>query len=435
MEIIGKLLLKLPTQSGVGRNGNTWQKGEFVIETIEEQYPKKVCATLWGDKLDMLDKVNIGDTVKEDTLIAGVNLNTVLTAMNTLNGEIDALDKEIASAADDGIEGILTDHPLSEDLAEALAASKIPLVAIGNSDDRLFRRKASVAFLEVDNAEIGRLGASYLLSLGRYRTYGFVPDLTPTRWSRHRLRGFRSLLRENGHAVSVFSSSADEDSRLYHDNLVQWVNGLQKPAAVMLVGDYRAGDVFDACARLQLNIPEDVAILGVDNNPVLCDSLVPSLTSIEPAFEQEGFAAARTLDRLMKRRGKPTKPEIIRFPPIRVVERESTTPVPTSALLVQRALDFISANAHKGIGVKDVVEELGVSRRLADLRFHQYCGKSILETITDQRMSKVRRLLSTTRLSMGKIASTCGFNSPKHLSVAFRKKFNCSMSDYRNRRK
>lgn len=64
MEIIGKLLLKLPTQSGVGRNGNTWQKGEFVIETIEEQYPKKVCATLWGDKLDMLNAVNIGDTVK-----------------------------------------------------------------------------------------------------------------------------------------------------------------------------------------------------------------------------------------------------------------------------------------------------------------------------------------------------------------------------------
>lgn len=81
----------------------------------------------------------------------------------------------------------------------------------------------------------------------------------------------------------------------------------------------------------------------------------------------------------------------------------------------------------------DVVEHLGVSRRLADLRFQQYCGKSILETISDQRMTKVRRLLSTTRLGMGKIAAICGFNSPKHLTVAFKRKFGCSMSDYRNR--
>lgn len=339
--------------------------------------------------------------------------------------------KAIDAAADDGIEGILTDHPLDEDIAESLAASKIPLVAIGNSDDRLFRRKDNVAFLEMDNFEIGRMGARYLLSLGRYRTYGFVPDLSPTRWSRHRLRGFRSLLHENGHVVSVFSSSADEDSRLYHDNLVQWVNGLQKPAAVMLVGDYRAGDVFDACARLQLSIPEDVAILGVDNNPVLCDSLVPSLTSIEPAFEQEGFAAARTLDRLMKRRGKPTKPEIIRFPPIRVVERESTAPTITGSQLVDRALDFIRENIASPFSAKDIAKRLGVSPSLLVLRFRQFEKTTVQAAIVNHRLKAACEKLRGTRLSVSRIAVLCGFSSANRLTHVFTARYGMSPRAYR----
>ena len=339
--------------------------------------------------------------------------------------------KAIDTAADDDIEGILTDHPLDEDIAESLAASKIPLVSIGNSDDRLFRRKDNVAFLEMDNFEIGRMGARYLLSLGRYRTYGFVPDLTPTRWSRHRLRGFRSLLRENGHAVSVFSSSADEDSRLYHDNLVQWVNGLQKPAAVMLVGDYRAGDVFDACARLQLNIPEDVAILGVDNNPVLCDSLVPSLTSIEPAFEQEGFVAAKTLDRLMKRRDKPAKPEIIRFPPIRVVERESTAPTITGSQLVDRALDYIRENIATPFSAKDIAKRLGVSPSLLVLRFRQFEKTTVQAAIVNHRLKAACEKLRGTRLSVSRIAVLCGFSSANRLTHVFTARYGMSPRAYR----
>lgn len=339
--------------------------------------------------------------------------------------------KAIASADDDGIEGILTDHPMSEDLAEALAASKIPLVAIGNSDDRLFRRKASVAFLEVDNAEIGRLGASYLLSLGRYRTYGFVPDLTPTRWSRHRLRGFRNHLRKSGHAVSVFSSGADEDSSLYHDNLAQWLDGLPKPAAVMLVGDYRAGDVFDACARLRLDIPGDVAILGVDNNPLLCDSFVPSLTSIEPAFEQEGFVAAKTLDRLMKRRRQPAKPEIIRLPPVRVVERESTAPTRTGSQLVDRALAVIRENVSTPFSAKNLAQRLGVSPSLLVLRFRQFEKTTVQAAIVSARLKAVCEKLRGTKLSIARIAILCGFSSANRLTHVFTARYGLSPRAYR----
>lgn len=339
--------------------------------------------------------------------------------------------KAIASAADDGVEGILTDHPLDENLAESLAASKIPLVAIGNTDERLFRRKANVAFLEMDNARIGSLGASYLLSLGRYRTYGFVPDHSPTRWSRHRLRGFRKHLRENGHEVSVFSSGADEDSRLYHDNLAQWLSELPKPAAVMLVGDYRAGDVFDACARLRLAIPGDIAILGVDNNPLLCDSFAPSLTSIEPAFEQEGFVAAKTLDRLMKRSGKPAKPEIIRFPPVRVVERESTAPTIAGSQLVDRALAFIRENVSTPFSARDLAKRLGVSPSLLVLRFRQFEKTTVQAAIVSHRLKAACEKLRGTQLSITRIAVLCGFSSANRLTHVFTARYGMSPRAYR----
>ncbi len=218
------------------------------------------------------------------------------------------------------------------------------------------------------------------------------------------------------------------------NDLTGWLKAIPKPAAIMVACDRRAMQVLEACQMNNIDIPGQVAIVSVDNDEMYCECVSPTVSSLDPDFENEGYLAAAELDRMLRKKANVPAKTII-TPAGKIVERESTTPIPTSALLVQKALDFIKNNAHKGIGVKDVVEELGVSRRLADLRFQQYSGKSILETINDQRMTRVKRLLSTTPLTIGKIATICGFNSPKHLSVSFRKKFNCSMSDYRNRRK
>ena len=268
---------------------------------------------------------------------------------------------------------------------------------------------------------------AHLAEKGRFASWGFVHDTHRRPWSQTREKAFRQAV---GAAKLNYVAPAETRGQ----SLAQWLQELPKPAAVMVACDRRAIQVLETCQASDIDIPEQLALVSVDNDEMYCECASPTVSSLDPDFENEGYLAAAELDRLLRAKSSlPAKTIVV--PARKVVERESTTPITTSAQLVQRAIDFIGMNAHKGIGVNDVVRELGVSRRLADLRFQQYWGKSILATINEQRMAKVKRLLSTTALSMGKIASSCGFNSPKHLSVAFRKKFGCSMSDYRNRRR
>lgn len=324
-------------------------------------------------------------------------------------------------------DGIINAESQLSAAAETLVRTDIPIVSLDVPPDVLEKRKRNIVFLHTDNDAIGKACMEHLSGKGMFASWGFVHDTHHRPWSYARKRAFKDAVGKAGFRFCEMTSKEEGD-------LAGWLKALPKPAAIMVACDRRAMQVLEACHSQGIDIPGQVAIVSVDNDEMYCECASPTVSSLDPDFENEGYLAAAELDRMLRKKAHLPAKTIV-TPAGKVVERESTTPVPTSALLVQRALDFIGANAHKGIGVRDVVEELGVSRRLADLRFHQYCGKSILETIIDQRMSKVKRLLSTTRLGMGKIASACGFNSPKHLSVAFRKKFNCSMSAYRNRRK
>ena len=336
-------------------------------------------------------------------------------------------------ATGNGIDGILTDHPLDDNLTEALLASDIPLVSIGTSDSRLYQRTWNIAFLEMDNPEIGRLGARHFLSLGRFRTFAFLPDSRPTRWSEQRQYGFTEELRKNGHATEVFTSTAEEDQTDYRQDLKRWIATLQLPAALMLVGDYRASDIYDVCSEIGLSIPADLAILGVDNNPVLCEATTPSLSSIAPPFEEEGFQAARTLDKLMRARRPSAKPRTIRDfgTPFRIVERESTMPLAPGSLLVDRALAFIQANKTLPISAKDVAARLGVSPTLLALRFRQFEKKTVRESIIDARLKEVRLRLDTSRASIAQIARQCGFASANRLTHLFTQRHGESPRAYR----
>lgn len=311
--------------------------------------------------------------------------------------------------------------------AGVLSRLAIPVVALDVPPDTLIARTHNIVFLHADNVSIGKACMAHLAEKGRFASWGFVHDTHRRPWSQTREKAFRQAV---GAAKLNYVAPAETRGQ----SLAQWLQELPKPAAVMVACDRRAIQVLETCQASDIDIPEQLALVSVDNDEMYCECASPTVSSLDPDFENEGYLAAAELDRLLRAKSSlPAKTIVV--PARKVVERESTTPITTSAQLVQRAIDFIGMNAHKGIGVNDVVRELGVSRRLADLRFQQYWGKSILATINEQRMAKVKRLLSTTALSMGKIASSCGFNSPKHLSVAFRKKFGCSMSDYRNRRR
>lgn len=337
----------------------------------------------------------------------------------------------VDSAIKNGIDGILIDHPLHETLTDALLRSHIPLVSIGNTDERLFKRRTNVAFLEMDNLKIGEEGVKHLLTLGHFRSLGFLPDIPGSRWSKMRLRGFTVEACRHGYPVSVFKSEAPHGTDSYQNNLTNWIKSLQRPAAVMLAGDYHAMNAFEACAAANFSIPDDIAILGVDNDPAFCDSTRPALTSVEPPFEDEGFEAAALLDKMMRSRKKLTRPIIMRFAPTRIVERESTKHLTPGAHLIDRAIDFIDNNCGTAISARDVAVRLGVSPSLLARRFQQYANTTVREAIIAARMKKVCTLLKTTRLPILRIAARCGFSTANRLTHFFTLRFGISPRAYR----
>ena len=338
----------------------------------------------------------------------------------------------VRHAEKEGVDGIITDHPGEDDVADALCRSRIPLVAIGSTDNRVFRRRRSVVFMEIDNLAVGRLGAQHLLSLGYFRSFGFLPDPVPSRWSKRRLNGFQGELKKNGRGgAAVFSAAAPEGTAAYRRELTAWLAALPKPAAVMAAADYRAVDLLEACREAEISVPEQIAVLGVDDNAVLCDSMRPTLSSVAPDFRKEGYDAAAALDRMMKRLRGRTQPTVIRFAPTRVTSRESAEPLAPGARLVERALRFIGANAAKPVGVRDVAAHLGVSASLLALRFRELQKKTVRETILDVRLEEVRRRLRTTGAPVKRIAAACGFSSANRLTHLFKAKYGLSMSVWR----
>ena len=328
---------------------------------------------------------------------------------------------DVASAAADGVNGILVNHPLQEDLTNAFLASDIPLVVLGNTDQHLFKRRRNIAFTESDNRKIGEMAADYLLSLGKFRTYAFLPDIPSSRWSRVRLRGYRTRLRAKGENVSVFDG----------DDLGTWLATLKKPVALFLAGDYLAPDAMSACQAAGLSIPDDVSVLGVDNNPILCESAPVPLSSIQPDFARHGLESVRLLDKLMRAKKPFNRPLIQRTPPLRVVERASTSRTKPSADLVERAIKFISENVANGISASHVARHLGVSPQLLSLRFAQLEQTSVRDFIIRIRLEKVRKLLRTTRLPLRLIAGQCGFRTTNHLEHLFAKRFGTPPGEWR----
>jgi len=180
-------------------------------------------------------------------------------------------------------------------------------------------------------------------------------------------------------------------------------------------------------------------VLGVDDNALICENARPTLSSIRPDFEKEGFLAAQTLDALMSPRNlKPTtsnqQPTTLYVGVKQVVRRDSTFVVTPSGRLVAHALKYIADHATDGITAEDVVRHLKVSRRLLYLRFAEESGTSIRAAIEERRLQQVRHLLKTTRLSTDEIATRCGYGNPNVLRNLFRRKFGMTMRDFRSHR-
>lgn len=328
--------------------------------------------------------------------------------------------RDIVNARQDGVDGILINHPLGDDLTASLLASRIPLATIGNADEALFRRRENIIFSETNGESIGKLAAEYLMRLGGRRSFAYFGGEMSTRWSRTRLRGFSCALRRLGHEVHELKGP-----------LVDELERLPRPTALFLAGDYLANQIYEAADTSHIRIPSELSVLGVDNNPLICDSIEPALSSIDRDTERQGYETALALDHLMRQRKVELRPRILHTPPLKVFERGSTSFTSPVTTLIERANAYIQANVFKGISAADVANHCGTSQSLLALRFRQYEHTNIREKILQLRLAEACRLLKDRNQKLDVVAMRCGFNSANRLSHLFLERYGMSPRAYR----
>ena len=273
-----------------------------------------------------------------------------------------------------------------------------------------------------DDLRAGREGARHLLSLGAMRTYGYIPAQHPgARWTRLREEGMRTMLAERGLEPVVFNPAKG--------SLEEWLGAMPKPAAVMAASDDIASRVLVLCHKLKITLPSQLVLIGHDNDALICDNCRPRLSSVQIGHEEEGFAAAQMLSRMMRRPDRPVRDVLIA--PKGVVVRETTRPVSPAARMIDRALVYIRENAASGIDVDNVSRHLNVSRRLLYLRFRELLGKTVLDVIAERRIELLKTRLSSSKEPIAAVSLACGFMTANHAKRAFRAATGVTMREWR----
>lgn len=322
------------------------------------------------------------------------------------------------------------------ELVEAASRAKVPQVLIDPEEH--FQSKSHPLYrhsiVRSDTAAVGRLAADYFLER-KFIHYAYVGEVRDLCWSVQRGEAFAETVRAAGFDCRIYGPLTDaekEDAGLERTRLCAWLRNLPKPVALLAAMDNRGRQVMDACAWAGLAVPRDIAVLGVDNDDDLCENTMPPMSSILLDAERASYDAAKHLDDLM--RGVARKRKIITYGPAQVVSRRSTETTQISDIVVLQALEFIAVNACSGIGVPDVVRHVRASRRLAEQRFRQQLGRTILDEIRRVRLERVCTLLRETNLPISDITHSCGFESESHLGCVFRQHFGSTMRDYRKNR-
>ena len=316
------------------------------------------------------------------------------------------------------IDGVIYSCPMLQRQTRELTKQEIPLVAMDVFDRSVFAaRMRNIAFIQSDGHAIGRTAADFLFGQGRYRSFAFIPDGNDYAWSAERLEGYAERLSRQGVKPHVYRRKGCGYD-IYA--LGRFLAKLPRPVAVFAAHDDRAMHVLEACREKSLDVPGEVGVLGVDNDEMLCAHTTPTLTSIQADHFRMGYRAAELLDGLMSGKGV-SRPQVEDVGVVKLVARESASPVSVGGHLVQRALVFIAENACRGIGVEDVVASQKCSHRLLNLRFRELAGTTIAQAIRTVRMEEVRRRLDEGRESRKTIATECGFRSARALNEFLRR--------------
>ena len=277
-----------------------------------------------------------------------------------------------------------------------------------------------------DDRQIGTMAADYLLNRG-FRHFGFC-GFKKMWWSVDRGRYFCERIRAAGFHADVCELTARRSSA-DRDGLTGWIGSLPRPCALFACTDDLCRQLAEACKQAQVHVPEEVALLGVDNDELVCGFASPPLSSIELNTEKCGYDAAAVLHRMM--RGEQAGETTIPIPAPRVVTRHSTDVVAVDDATVARALNYIREHYRKGITVAGIARAAGVSRRVLEIRFRKTMQRSVYEEVLRLRMNQACLLLTETNLSVAQVAEALNYDEIKYFSRAFRQVIGLSPLAYR----
>jgi LacI family transcriptional regulator len=324
--------------------------------------------------------------------------------------------------------GVISRHTTPE-LAKACAELKIPLVDLNDVEPY-----PGVPKIRPDNVGIGHLGAEHFIERG-YQKFGFA-GFGNTLWARERRDGFVEAVRLAERECSVFEVDYPGDTTPFWEEeqigkLADWLKGLPKPIGIMACVDLRAQQLISAAHAAGLLVPEEVAILGANNDTIRCELADPALSSVAPNAFQSGYRAAALLGELLAG----IKPKDIdqRVEPLGVVTRHSTDVLAVDDRNVAAALSFIRERACNGITVGQVLEHAHASRSQMERKFRQYIGRSPQSEIRRVQLRKIRQLLLETDFPLKRIAELTGFEHMEYMCVLFKRVTGVSPGSYRVR--
>ncbi|MCX6900496.1 MAG: DNA-binding transcriptional regulator [Verrucomicrobia bacterium] len=302
----------------------------------------------------------------------------------------------------------------------------LPAIVVGH------RKQAvpGVANVMTDSARIGTMAADHLLDCGfRHFAYcGF--DGIP--WSNIRGRNFADRVVAAGFSVHFYRQRrrtavrSGEGEELF---MAEWLRSLPKPLGVMACNDDRGQHVIEACKVAGLRVPDEVAVIGADNDELVCELSDPPMSSVAINFERAGYDSAELLAKLMAGRRSVSKAIVVR--PTHVIARQSTNILAIEDAHVAKSLRFIRLHGREAIQVNDVVAASGLSRRVLEKRFRKLLGRSVLSEIRRVRVAQICRLLAETNLSVSQIADSLGYTSIEHIARYFRSEMKLSPLAYR----
>ena len=312
------------------------------------------------------------------------------------------------------------------ELVQEVIRLDIPLIVVGHH----FKKVQGVTNILSDSKAIARMAAEHILksALKHFAYCGF--DDKP--WSVERSESFNAYITTAGYKTTIYKPPSNPLTLTWEteqEHLVKWVQQLPKPVGLMCCNDDRSQQALQAAKLAGFKVPDEIAIIGVDNDELICELSDPPLSSVSVNFERSGYEGAAVLDQLMD--GKDLKNQDIMIHASHIVPRYSTDMTALDDPDVSKAVRFIRTHATENLCVSDVVNVAPLSRRVLEKRFRDQLGTTILQEIRRVRTDKIAQMLIETNLSVSQIALSLGFNGNEHISRYFQREKNMSLLKYR----